>query len=190
MIRNSNERGRSMIEMLGVLAIVGVLTVGGIAGYGQAMAKFKVNKTTEQIAGLIQGIRENFTQGNYSGLSNTQQIFEGTTIIPQEMCKDVSACSTLQSPFGTEVQITSVAPFRTFTIIYKNLTKQVCTRLIMTDWGSGSSSGLLTVNGGGESAGTMLCNAQQGNCPPTFGDVATSGCTAKTATNSVAWTFN
>ena len=31
--------GRSMIEMLGVLAIIGVLSVGGIAGYSKAMQK-------------------------------------------------------------------------------------------------------------------------------------------------------
>ena len=37
--------GRSMIEMLGVLAIVGVLSVGGIAGYSKAMTKWKINKT-------------------------------------------------------------------------------------------------------------------------------------------------
>ena len=36
--------GRSMIEMLGVLAIIGVLSVGGIAGYSKAMEKFKINK--------------------------------------------------------------------------------------------------------------------------------------------------
>ena len=40
-----NENGRSMIEMLGVLAIIGVLSVGGIAGYSKAMMKYKVNKT-------------------------------------------------------------------------------------------------------------------------------------------------
>lgn len=39
--------GRSMIEMLGVLAIIGVLSVGGIAGYSEVMRKFKVNKTIE-----------------------------------------------------------------------------------------------------------------------------------------------
>ena len=43
-----NEQGRSMIEMLGVLAIVGVLSVGGIAGYSKAMNKFKTNKLIEQ----------------------------------------------------------------------------------------------------------------------------------------------
>ncbi len=35
--------GRSMVEMLGVLAIIGVLSVGGIAGYRQAMAQKEAN---------------------------------------------------------------------------------------------------------------------------------------------------
>jgi len=35
--------GRSMIEMLGVLAIIGVLSVGGLAGYSKAMNKAKLN---------------------------------------------------------------------------------------------------------------------------------------------------
>ena len=34
------ESGRSMVEMLGVLAIIGVLSVGGIAGYTTAINKF------------------------------------------------------------------------------------------------------------------------------------------------------
>ncbi len=31
--------GRSMLEMIGVLAIIGILNVGGIAGYSKAMEK-------------------------------------------------------------------------------------------------------------------------------------------------------
>ncbi len=45
--------GRSMVEMLGVLAIVGVLSVGAIAGYGKAMFKYKLNKQTEQLNQVI-----------------------------------------------------------------------------------------------------------------------------------------
>ena len=48
--------GRSMIEMLGVLAIVGVLTVGGIAGYSKAMEKFKINKALDEYTMLIYGL--------------------------------------------------------------------------------------------------------------------------------------
>ena len=34
-MKHINENGRSMVEMLGVLAIIGVLSVGGIAGYSR-----------------------------------------------------------------------------------------------------------------------------------------------------------
>ena len=39
-----SQKGRSMVEMLGVLAIVGVLSVGGVYGYGVAMKKHKANE--------------------------------------------------------------------------------------------------------------------------------------------------
>ena len=45
--------GRSMVEMLGVLAIIGVLSVGAIAGYSKAMFKYKLNKQTEQIGSIL-----------------------------------------------------------------------------------------------------------------------------------------
>ncbi len=37
------ESGRSMVEMLGVLAIIGVLSVGGIAGYKTAIETIRIN---------------------------------------------------------------------------------------------------------------------------------------------------
>ena len=45
--------GRSMVEMLGVLAIIGVLSVGAIAGYSKAMMKYRLNKQTEQIGSIL-----------------------------------------------------------------------------------------------------------------------------------------
>ena len=60
--------GRSMIEMLGVLAIIGVLSVGGIAGYSKAMMKYRVNKTIDQISMISTNIRTLFgPQGTYTG---------------------------------------------------------------------------------------------------------------------------
>ena len=38
-----NESGRSMVEMLGVLAIIGVLSIGGIAGYTLSMNRYRAN---------------------------------------------------------------------------------------------------------------------------------------------------
>ncbi len=48
-ITKNNQFGRSMVEMLGVLAIIGVLSIGGIAGYSKAMEKHKINKTIDEI---------------------------------------------------------------------------------------------------------------------------------------------
>ena len=46
---HKSQCGRSMIEMLGVLAIVGVLSVGGLAGYSKAMRANKINDALEYI---------------------------------------------------------------------------------------------------------------------------------------------
>ena len=45
--------GRSMVEMLGVLAIIGVLSVGAISGYSKAMMKYKLNKQAEAMNILL-----------------------------------------------------------------------------------------------------------------------------------------
>ena len=50
------ENGRSMVEMLGVLAIIGVLSVGAMSGYSKAMLKYKLNKQTEQLNSILTGI--------------------------------------------------------------------------------------------------------------------------------------
>ena len=41
------ESGRSMVEMLGVLAIIGVLSVGGIAGYSLSMRRHRANQIVD-----------------------------------------------------------------------------------------------------------------------------------------------
>ena len=51
--RQTNPIGRSMIEMLGVLAIIGVLSVGGIAGYSKAMEMWKISRQKQQLAELF-----------------------------------------------------------------------------------------------------------------------------------------
>ena len=39
----NTDSGRSMVEMLGTLAIIGVLSIGGIAGYSYGMDKYRAN---------------------------------------------------------------------------------------------------------------------------------------------------
>ncbi len=48
-----------MIEMLGVLAIIGVLSVGGIAGYSKAMEKYRFTKLADEYSYFIAGLLQN-----------------------------------------------------------------------------------------------------------------------------------
>ena len=41
--------GRSMVEMLGVLAIIGVLSIGGLLGYRRAVNKYQANTILDDV---------------------------------------------------------------------------------------------------------------------------------------------
>ena len=55
--------GRSMVEMLGVLAIVGVLSVGALKGYSSAMFRYKVNQSIDIFSQVLQRFSELEQQG-------------------------------------------------------------------------------------------------------------------------------
>ena len=57
------ESGRSMVEMLGVLAIIGVLSIGGIAGYTMAMNRYKANELLSA-ASMLNVVALSQNQGN------------------------------------------------------------------------------------------------------------------------------
>ena len=85
--RQTNLLGRSMIEMLGVLAIVGVLSVGGIAGYSKAMEKFKLNKALDEYSFMIFGLLEHFDDirkiGHISsGDTGLAELMQAIRIVP------------------------------------------------------------------------------------------------------------
>lgn len=98
-----NQSGRSMIEMLGVLAIIGVLSVGGIVGYSKAMERYRVNETINQIRYIVQNTHDVFrSQKDYSALyaeggdsyavystnSKARQIVEKAKIFQESIIKN------------------------------------------------------------------------------------------------------
>ena len=85
--KNIGQFGRSMIEMLGVLAIIGVLSVGGIAGYSKAMEKFRHNRMIDEYKTLIMGLieyRESIMNSiaGVSGDNSLYQIIMAADLIP------------------------------------------------------------------------------------------------------------
>ena len=80
--------GRSMVEMLGVLAIIGVLSVGAIAGYSKAMFKYKLNKQAEQLNQVVNSVIKYVrVMDSYKSMQNLTPLFVKLGEIPQEMIK-------------------------------------------------------------------------------------------------------
>ena len=79
--RGEGYTGRSMIEMLGVLTIIGVLSVGGIAGYSKAMEKWKINKAVEQYSYIINGLIKPADELKTSGDKSGVMFYEYLTVV-------------------------------------------------------------------------------------------------------------
>ena len=150
--------GKSMIEMLGVLAIIGVLSVGGIAGYSKAMTKFKTNKVADNVSMLVANIKTAYAQQNtYTDLNNANAVSIG--VVPDELVvKDSNgAYSKLLNAFNGSVYIsqsdsTNPNDGKAFIIEFGSLSKEACIALATNDWGAGYSSGLIALQVQGTSA--------------------------------------
>ena len=212
-----NENGRSMVEMLGVLAIIGVLSVGGIAGYSKAMNKYKINKTNDQVSMLVANIRTLFSsRNNYAGLNNGKAVQFG--VVPNDMYTTVSnpnysdANFEIKNAFGGSVFIkvsgTDTAHTTSaFTVEYKNIPQEACVNILTSDWGSGQGSGLIAIGvvsdatASATTAGNQLDTIHVGDAG-TDGSIGTPGGKNQTApftvgdavtacktTNAITWKY-
>lgn len=154
LMKNSEQSGRSMVEMLGVLAIIGVLSVGGIAGYSKAMTKFKITKTFDQVSMMVANIRTLYSgQRNYDGLETSNAMNMG--VVPAEM--EGATANTLVNAFQGSVTLGS-ADYNgqgdaCFFVSYGAMGREACVQIVTSDWGSGASSGFIGLTVGSGTAG-------------------------------------
>ena len=73
------EAGRSMIEMLGVLAIIGVLSIGGLAGYTMAMNRHRANTILDYASRCVVVAQTN-GDGSQMETGDCKAILDGETL--------------------------------------------------------------------------------------------------------------
>lgn len=142
-----------MVEMLGVLAIIGVLSVGGIAGYSKAMTKFKITKTFDQVSMLVANIRTLYSgQRDYAGLATNIAYKLG--VVPAEM--EGADEGTLVNAFQGNVEIAAATyngiDNAAFGIAYQHMGAEACVQIATADWGAGASSGFVGLTIGADDA--------------------------------------
>lgn len=145
--------GRSMVEMIGVLAIVGVLSVGGIAGYVTASRNLRISNLKDEISTIVANIRSMyFSAKDYSSLNEITLI--NAALIPDWMIGEDR--STIYNKAKGKVYIASAAdgvrPAGSFILVFNGLDAYTCRELAISDWGSDMASGFLglTIKNDGE----------------------------------------
>ena len=156
--------GRSMIEMLGVLAIIGVLSVGGIAGYSKAMMIYRINKTIEQVAQISTNVRTFFSSQReydlciiYEGSDKTAaqvKVITKAKLVPDEMLSEEGDKIFINNSFGGTVELCDWfskgpdTPKDMFGMSFYKLPQEACIELATLDWGSAAGAGLISVTAG------------------------------------------
>ena len=130
--------GRSMIEMLGVLAIIGVLSIGGIAGYTKAMETYKINKLKQAITEIVTNTRTLYASQNplnkYQGLDYSTAKNAGILTV------DLHNSDIYPSLSGNYYN-----SYKTFVINLDWISEKECVALATADWGTTSSTGFYSL---------------------------------------------
>ncbi len=140
------ESGRTMIEMLGVLAIIGVLTVGSIGLYSIAMRNMKRSTVIQDVQLLVQEIRSLYANAiDYSDINNG-------VIMALQMAE--------RNPFGGGYELMSNQQDETsFEIHVTGMSKENCMYFKIYNW---NDSVIHNKKGrGGAVANPPACNSAQ-----------------------------
>ncbi len=126
MNRKTTQSGRSMIEMLGVLAIIGVLSVGGLAGYNTAMRKIQITKALNEMQLVIQDcLQQHLTLKKPS----KNQLISSVNL--QYFKETLSA---LNSKANVSLYYYTATPSYDFYFIFDYLPVDFCVSMLSTNW--------------------------------------------------------
>ena len=144
------QSGRSMIEMVGVLAIMGLITAAAFVLINSAMSSQRLSRVDDDVAGIVNGVRL---------LYNSQPDFNGISADTLVLLGFGTATKAYQNPYGGDYQLDSQINARTFTVTIKGLGAKTCSVLKSRTWTAGGN----VVNTAVEGSPVTSCTATTTN---------------------------
>lgn len=204
-MQGCKESGRSMIEMLGVLAIIGVLSAGGIAGYSSAMESHKVNKTVYAMTYAAVRSEEILKKTEFDGVNRLfyrPNVLCELHALPEEICNaKVESDDKRRGYFGETIamstsvnvadktitaldgeELTIYAPFVSFNWDFREkIPVSACVKIVTNAGWSSAGKIAITFHLGGEDGKYEL---------PLDVSTAVTKCTAEYEGESYSWGVN
>ncbi|MBR1825629.1 MAG: hypothetical protein IJ770_03485 [Alphaproteobacteria bacterium] len=176
-----NQNGRSMVEMLGVLAIIGVLSVGSFGIVGKARQQYMISQALSEISNLIASARKMSCEyddgyGSYTNmLYQSREYPDGVQGLGDAKDTDTIITGSEEAEaflISSDIVVQITDKKDTFSVAVTNIPEDACVALASADWGSRRFNGYQGAKIGGTSwsKDTMMDL-----------DTATTGCSAEGA---------
>lgn len=141
---NNNQCGRSMIEMLGVLSIIGVLSVGGFSMVKKMQNSYDTNKIMEEISSFARRARTIIRQydaatdgDNLNAYINSgKAVPEGITFQDNKF----TGTAGIEYTFDLNPSETNIKN-ALFKMEMADVPEEICMQVATADWGNSASSG-------------------------------------------------
>ncbi len=174
-----NQLGASMIEAIGVLAIMAIVIVGMYSAISGMFGKYKTSRVTSQIFDLQKAIDQRFSASeSYAGLENSMLITE--KVAPAE----ITAGSNLVHSFSGKIEV--VASAYSYNVTFHNVPKTPCVELLLLDWTSKHNSHLQSVKA---NATEFVWDQDEDDKLLVTTDAAIAACNNAKEENVITWTF-
>ncbi|MBQ9271944.1 MAG: type II secretion system protein [Alphaproteobacteria bacterium] len=147
-----NQTGRSMIEMLGVLAIIGVLTVGSFGIVGKARQQYQISQALSETSNLIASARKMSCDYESAYGSYTNMLYQSREY-PDGVVPEVSDGKAESFTITSDIKLKIEAgDDNTFIATLSNIPEDACVALASADWGNRRFNGYIGATVGGKSS--------------------------------------
>lgn len=147
-----NQTGRSMIEMLGVLSIIGVLTVGGLTVIAKARRQQSITQTVSEISQLVESSKKIACQYD-SGYGDFVNYLYRSEAYPNGLdftYANNGSSFTLSGDVTIKMPHKDAKPsgngeerFPHFIMEISDMNEDTCVNLASSNWGSGETNGYI-----------------------------------------------
>lgn len=180
--KGKEQSGRSMIEMLGVLAVIGVLSVGGLVGYSKAIERYKVNETINHITHIVTNTRTLFkTQRDFYtqlGFNNNKRMSdesnENRDIVSRaKLFPEAISKNGYKNLFGGDINYFASGRFvsndgKAFQLNFYNFPQEACIEIVTRDWSS--SLGIMSIRVRGSISPVSLTKIYSSSCTTEYAE--------------------
>jgi len=146
-MKNINEKGNSLIEVLAVFGILAVISIGVLSGIISIQSKLRISKTYGETKNIIAAMRQSFSAFRPDAEKLTEMLV--TLGIFQDADSDGFSKNSLGHKMNIQLSSEYTSPFSasepTFRLTYYDVDPKSCIGLLSADWGNDPSTGLAEI---------------------------------------------